>query len=76
MTKLTTITETAQMLALKESTLRKWILQRRMPFVRLGGRAIRIPIAWIEEQVKLGYCEPIDLQSIRSNDPSSRPPLR
>ena len=32
------IGETADLLRLKESTIRSWILKRRIPFVRLGRR--------------------------------------
>ena len=32
------ISETADLLRLKESTIRSWILKRRIPFVRLGRR--------------------------------------
>jgi excisionase family DNA binding protein len=32
------VAETAEMLRLKESTIRSWILKRRIPFVRMGRR--------------------------------------
>ena len=32
------ISETAELLRLKESTIRSWILKRKIPFVRLGRR--------------------------------------
>ena len=35
---LLTILEAAGILRLKPSTLRAWILKRRVPFVKLGGR--------------------------------------
>ena len=35
---LLTIPETAAFLRLKVSTIRAWVLQRRVPFVKLGGR--------------------------------------
>lgn len=35
---LLTVDETAKMLRLQESTIRSWILKRRIPFVRLGRR--------------------------------------
>jgi excisionase family DNA binding protein len=37
-TELLTIPETAALLRLKVSTIRAWVLQRRVPFVKLGGR--------------------------------------
>jgi excisionase family DNA binding protein len=38
MQQLLTVDETAKMLRLQESTIRSWILKRRIPFVRLGRR--------------------------------------
>jgi len=32
------VRETARMLRLKESTVRSWILQRRIPYVKMGRR--------------------------------------
>ena len=37
-TQLLDISETAELLRLKESTIRSWILKRKIPFVRLGRR--------------------------------------
>jgi len=56
---LATIFETAKTLAMKESTIRKWIHQKRIPYVRVGARAVRVPWAWIEEQIQRGYSQPI-----------------
>jgi len=41
MSKLLTVRQVAELLGLKESTVRAWIAQRRIGIVRLG-RAIRI----------------------------------
>jgi excisionase family DNA binding protein len=35
---LLTVPETATFLRLKVSTIRAWVLKRRIPFVKLGGR--------------------------------------
>ena len=35
---LLTLSETAALLRLKVTTIRAWLLQRRVPFVKLGGR--------------------------------------
>lgn len=35
---LLTVEETAEMLRLKASTIRSWILQRRIPYVKMGRR--------------------------------------
>jgi excisionase family DNA binding protein len=38
MSELVTVPEAADLLRLKPSTVRDWILKRRIPFVKLGGR--------------------------------------
>lgn len=43
MNQLLTVAAVAEMLGLKESTIRAWVAQRRIAIVRLG-RAIRIPL--------------------------------
>jgi len=42
MTKLLSVKETAEMLAVKVPTVRVWLSKRRLPFVRCG-RSIRVP---------------------------------
>ncbi|HZT68928.1 MAG TPA: helix-turn-helix domain-containing protein [Terriglobia bacterium] len=37
-TELMTVRETANFLRLKESTIRDWVLRRKITFVKLGGR--------------------------------------
>ena len=37
---LLTVSETADLLRLKISTIRAWVLQRRVPFVKLGGKRV------------------------------------
>jgi excisionase family DNA binding protein len=46
--KLLTVAETAAALGLKPSTVRAWLLRRKLLFVRCG-RAIRIPEQAVEE---------------------------
>lgn len=43
MNKLLTVAQVAEILGLKESTIRAWIARRRIGIVRLG-RAIRVPV--------------------------------
>jgi excisionase family DNA binding protein len=57
-TKLLTVSEAAESLGLKEATIRRRILERRIPYVKLG-RAVRIPLEAINELVKAGYREAI-----------------
>lgn len=37
-TELLTIPEASEFLRLKPSTVRSWVLKRRMPYIKLGGR--------------------------------------
>lgn len=39
---LLTVPETAALLRLKTSTIRAWVSQKRIPYVKLGGRLVRI----------------------------------
>ncbi len=54
---LLTVDEAAKALALKPSTLRKWIHQKRMPCVRIGQRAVRAPARWVRQQIRDGWRE-------------------
>jgi excisionase family DNA binding protein len=50
------VSEAAQMLGLHQSTLRSWILRRRhLAVVRVGTRAIRIPLAEVERLIREGF---------------------
>lgn len=49
--RLLTVTETAEALGLKESTIRAWVMRRKLPFVKLG-RSVRIPENFIDELVR------------------------
>jgi excisionase family DNA binding protein len=53
--RLLTVRRTAELLALKESTVRRWILFRRIAVVRVGTRAIRIPASEIERLIEAGF---------------------
>ena len=53
-----TVAQTAEELGLSQSTIRAWIGQRRIGFVRLG-RAVRIPAGEIERLLERGYVPPI-----------------
>jgi excisionase family DNA binding protein len=39
---LLTVQETAAILRLKVSTIRAWVCQKRIPYIKLGGRSVRI----------------------------------
>ena len=51
--RLLTCAEAAEMLGLKEATIRVWIARRSLTYVKLS-RAVRIPIEAIEEKIREG----------------------
>jgi len=56
--KLLTVDEAAAALTLKPKTLRAWIASRRIGYVRIGERAIRIPAAEIDRLIDEGTIPP------------------
>ena len=56
---LLTVAQVANRLGLKESTIRRRILDRRLPYVKLG-RAVRIPVEAIEALIASSYHPAID----------------
>jgi excisionase family DNA binding protein len=57
-TALLTVPEVATALSLKESTIRRWIAERRLTVIHPGGsRAVRIPRAEIERLIQ-GWLTP------------------
>jgi len=54
-TRLLTVREAADRLGLKESTIRKRILQRQIAYVKPGLRAVRIPIEELERILAVGF---------------------
>jgi excisionase family DNA binding protein len=56
--KLLSVESVAEKLDLKASTIRKRILQKRIPYVKIG-RSVRIPIEAVNELIAKGWREPI-----------------
>jgi excisionase family DNA binding protein len=52
---LLTVREVAERLALKEATIRAWLLARRIASVRVGRRAVRIPCSEVDRVVAEGF---------------------
>ncbi len=50
--RLVTCAVAAEMLGLKEPTIRVWIARRKLPSVKLG-RSVRVPAAAIAELIRL-----------------------
>ena len=53
MSKLLTVRLVAELLGLREATIRSWIAQRRIGIVRLG-RAVRVPLEEAERLIAEG----------------------
>jgi excisionase family DNA binding protein len=51
---LLTVRQAAERLALKEATIRAWLLRRQISSVRVGGRAVRIPCSEINRIISEG----------------------
>jgi excisionase family DNA binding protein len=48
MSKLLTVKETSEALGCADSTIRRWLRQRRLPLVRCG-RAVRVPSEAVQQ---------------------------
>ena len=46
---LLTVPETAALFKVKVSTIRAWVLHRRIPYVKLGGKLVRFRRADVEK---------------------------
>ena len=51
---LLTVREVAQYLNLRESTIRAWLLRRRVAYVRVGKRAVRIFASEVDRVIAEG----------------------
>jgi len=56
--RLLTVREASEQLGLRESTLRKWVLQKRIAYCKLG-RSIRLPANVVEKMIRESYREAI-----------------
>ena len=45
------VEEAAEFLNVRPSTIRAWLLKRKLPHVRVGDRAVRIPRAALERLI-------------------------
>ena len=53
-TPLLTVREVAQLLNLRESTVRAWLLRRRLAYTRVGKRAVRIFASEVDRVIDEG----------------------
>ena len=56
--RLLTIREASERLGLRESTLRKWLLQKRIAYCKLG-RSVRLPAEVVAKLIRESYREAI-----------------
>ena len=54
-TELLAVPDVARRLAVKECTVRAWLLARRIAKVRVGRRAIRVPAEEIDRIIREGF---------------------
>lgn len=54
--RLLTIREASEKLGLRESTLRKWVFEKRIAYCKLG-RAVRLPAVVIDKMIQESYRE-------------------
>jgi excisionase family DNA binding protein len=59
---LLSVVDAAQRLGLKESTIRRRILERKLAYVK-NGRAVRVPVEVVEQVIADGWRDPIVLGS-------------
>jgi excisionase family DNA binding protein len=52
---LLTVSQAADQLGIKPSTVRAWILQRRIGSVKIGRRSVRIPATEISNLIDSGF---------------------
>jgi excisionase family DNA binding protein len=56
--KLLTLREASDRLGLRESTLRKWVLQKRIAYCKIG-RSVRLPAQVVEKLIRESYHDPV-----------------
>ena len=56
---LLTVREVSERLGLRESTLRKWVLERRIAYHKIG-RAVRVPTEAVTRLIRESYREPVE----------------
>ena len=53
---LISLKEAASLLSVSRSTLRRWVAQGRLPYVRLG-RLVRVHVADLDALIRVGFLE-------------------
>jgi len=57
--RLLTVREASEKLGLQEATLRKWVLEKRIAYHKIG-RAVRVPAEAVTRLLREGYREPVE----------------
>ena len=58
-----TVSHMARVLGLQESTIRRWVLEKRITYHKFG-RAVRIPVSELERLIREGRREAIPVGAI------------
>jgi excisionase family DNA binding protein len=61
---LLSVVDAARRLGLKECTIRRRILERKLAYVK-NGRAVRVPIEVVERLIAEGWRDPIDTNEVK-----------
>lgn len=56
--RLLTVRQASEKLGLREGTLRKWLLEKRIGYCKLG-RSVRLPVEVVEKLIREGYRAPL-----------------
>ena len=59
--KLYRVPEAAELLSVKQATVRKWILLRRIAVIHLSARAVRVPESEITRIVSVGFVPAVEV---------------
>jgi excisionase family DNA binding protein len=62
------VEQAAERLGIQPATIRSWILSRRIGYVRIGRRAVRIPESEIIRIIQAGTVEPKSSASKRARN--------
>jgi len=69
---LLTVLQAAELLAVREATVRAWIWRKQIPYVKVGGRAVRIRRDVVEGLIERGTVEPRSPPGDLSTKPRGR----
>ena len=63
-----TVKQAAVYLNLSEATIRSWIFWKKIPYIKLGGRAVRLRKYDLDALITAGYVKPVEGVGITASD--------